>query len=88
MSPANLVAREAADRLTGRTIDVADPVGPALTRTACTVEDGMPSRSPISTGPSCCRRCTILRTTGVGVRFGCQCDHEDRSTIPAGPSAS
>ena len=42
------------------------------TSTACTVDDGMPRRSPISMGPSRCfqRRCTILRTTGVGVRFG------------------
>ena len=42
------------------------------TSTACTVEDAISSRSPISTGPSRCfhRRCTILRTTGAGVRFG------------------
>ena len=48
----------------------------------------MPSRSPISTGPSRCfqRRCTILRTTGAGVLFGWRCGREDRSTIPAGPS--
>ena len=38
--------------------------------------------------PSRCfhRRCTILWTTGVGVRFGCRWGREDRSTIPAGPS--
>lgn len=59
------------------------------TKTACTVEDGSPSRSPISTGPSRCfhRKCTILRTTGGGVRFGRRCGRDDRSTIPAGPSA-
>ena len=53
------------------------------------LEAGTPRRPAIWTGPSRCfqRRCTILRTTGAGVRFGCRCGAEDRSSIPAGPSA-
>ena len=53
-----------------------------------TVEEAMARRSAISTGPSRCfhRRCTILRTTGCGVRLGWWCGREDRSSIPSGPS--
>ncbi len=55
--------------------------------TACTVEGARPTRAPIATGPSRCfhRRCTILRTTGCGVRVGCRCGRQDRSAIPARP---
>ena len=57
------------------------------TSTACTVEAARPSRSAIATGPSRFfqRRCTILRTTGLGVRRGQECGRELRSAIAAGP---
>jgi hypothetical protein len=44
----------------------------------------MPSRSAMCTGPSRCstRRCTILRTTGAGVRCGCLVRVTPRSRRP------
>ena len=52
-------------------------------------EAGIPRRPPICTGPRRCfhRRCTILRTVGRGVRAGLWCGRDERSCIPAGPSA-
>ena len=60
------------------------------TRTACTVDAGMPSFAPIATGPSRCfhRRCTTLRTSCCGVRFATRCGREDRSVMPAWPIAA
>ena len=50
---------------------------------------GTPSRPPICTGPSRWRHRsrTIARTTCGRVRFGLVWGREDRSAIPAGPSA-
>jgi hypothetical protein len=50
----------------------------------------MPSFAPIATGPRRFfhRRCTILRTTSCGVRFGDRCGRDDRSIIPALPIAA
>jgi hypothetical protein len=67
-----LLVLVAADRFAGGSVDVGEPVVRDRTSTACTVEDAMPSRSPISTGPSRSfhRTCTILRTTSCEVRLG------------------
>ena len=57
------------------------------TNTACTVEGASPTWGAIWAGPSrwVQRRCTILRTTGAGVRRGLWWGRLDRSVIPAGP---
>src|SRR5690625_3731561 len=76
-------------RLPGDAVDVGEPVDPAPTSTACTVEAGTPSRPAIWTGPSRFRQrnATMRRTTGCGVLLGLVRGRELRSAIPAEPSA-
>jgi len=79
----------AADQFSGGAVDVAEPVEPTAHQHRVHGRGGHAEPVTDLIGPSRCfqRRCTILGTTGCGVRFGCRCGREDRSTIPAGPSA-
>ena len=86
----------AADDLPGAPVDVGEPVDPAPHEHRVHRRGGaMFTAAPIATGPNRLRhrRCTIVRTTGAGVRVGLRWGRFDRSamssrlTRPSGDAA-